>query len=184
MQANNQCTLCSDLAELGLWWTQVNILRFIVCNLLQCLPDSWTHLHGNSERKVSVQKSDSLPGWLMMETEALSPHKVARRGQALVLYSDLRLQKQQLSLVHFQVVQAQGCSRGGYFSSLCLVIRYISLLLQWYVNTWIPWGTLSGQKVSFFFPRNSVSRIQVISQMNSVINPFPSSLFLSRSLNS
>ena len=50
----------------------------------------------------------------MMETEALSPHKVAGRGQALVLYSDLGLQKQQLGLVQAQVVQAQGCSRGGY----------------------------------------------------------------------
>ena len=82
----------------------------------------------------------------------LSPHKVAKRGQALVLYSDLGLQKQQPCLVQAQVVQAQGCSRGGYLQLSLSAHRYITLLLQWPVSTWIPCWFSSGTKYLFFFP--------------------------------
>ena len=44
-------------------------------HFMHCLLNSWTHLHENSERKFSLWKSESLPGWLMMETEALSPNE-------------------------------------------------------------------------------------------------------------
>ena len=58
------------------------------------------------------------------------------------------------------------------YSSLCLLIMYFSLILQWPVSTWIPYGTWSGQKE--IFPADSLfSRDRVISQENSDLLGFP-----------
>lgn len=81
-------------------------------------------------------------------------------GSSLGSLLRLWIPKEKACLLHAQVVQAQGCSRGTIYSSLCLPISYISLLLliQWPVNTWFPCGTWSGQKWCFFIPADSVPR--------------------------
>lgn len=53
-------------------------------------------------------KSVSLPEWLMMETEALCADETTGRVKLSKHEPDLGLQKQQLRLIHTQVVQAQG----------------------------------------------------------------------------
>lgn len=51
---------------------------------LMYLLGSQTHLGGVSERKVSVWKTELLPGWLMVKVEALSSHKTSGRSEAAV----------------------------------------------------------------------------------------------------
>ena len=86
-QTNNHSDLCAlggagaQMASGKHSWISLSLIFFI-----SCLLGSWTHLHGNSE-KFFVWKSESLPGHLRRETEALSPDKTAGRGQALAFYS-------------------------------------------------------------------------------------------------
>ena len=79
-------------------------LDFMLPDLfLQCLFGSWTHLVQNSERKVSVWKSESLPRLLIMEPEVLSPDKTAGRSSTGLLLT-IRTPKATTCLVHDQVV--------------------------------------------------------------------------------
>ena len=65
-----------------------------------------------TERKVLVWKSESLPGWLM-ETEALPTGKTARGGSTVGSLLRLWIPKAKACLLHDQVVQAWGCNRGA-----------------------------------------------------------------------
>ena len=118
-------------------WISFSLIFFI-----SCLLGSWTHLHGNSE-KFFVWQSESLPGHLRRKTEDLCPQTRQQEGVKLWPFIASGLQEQKLRLNHAQAVQAPGCSRGGIYSCLCLLIRHISLMA---LQPVIPCGTSSGQK--------------------------------------
>ena len=69
-------------------------------------------------------KSESLPEWLMMETEALCADETTGRVKLSKHEPDLGLQKQQLCLIHTQIVQAQGPQQRRYLQ-LSLSAHYV-----------------------------------------------------------
>ena len=73
----------------------------------------------------------------------LCPQTRQQEGVKLWPFIASGLQEQKLRLNHAQAVQAPGCSRGGIYSCLCLLIRHISLMA---LQPVIPCGTSSGQK--------------------------------------
>ena len=91
---------------------------------MRYLLSSQTHLDGVSERKGSMWKSEFLPGWLTMETEALFQERTAERSETSVPLQDLGPQKQQPCWFSSALHTFTACSRGDVYSSLHLLTRH------------------------------------------------------------
>ena len=94
------------------------------CNIYWTIELTWVE----SLRWRSQYRCQNPLGWLMMEKEGVFPDVTVGRSQALVSQQELWLQKQQPCPGWTKVAQAEGCSRGYIYCSLCLLISTFPLL--------------------------------------------------------